>query len=192
MTTNETGANVAAFMMFLLGNDISELNAWMRLGHSENPEWRPDLRGANLKGRIIQGAILTHARLDGADLSGTNLNGADLTCASLRGAILENAIMSETILHAADLTGAKASGIHLQEADMQRATLTDADLTGADLTNAKIDQTPAEWMTVKGLETIKGLPHGLRADAFSCALMTALKMFTGTSNRPAEADEATD
>jgi uncharacterized protein YjbI with pentapeptide repeats len=81
--------------------DIDEWNRW----RAEDPEFRPDLSGADLHGANLLLADLTYAILRGADLTLANLKGADLRYADLRGANLVGALMIGTDFQGADLTG---------------------------------------------------------------------------------------
>jgi uncharacterized protein YjbI with pentapeptide repeats len=85
---------------------------------SENPNIRPDLRGA-----ALGHADLCHADLTGADLRSAFLRSADLCNADLTGA---------------DLSWAHLSGANLTRAVLTGATICNADLTGADLRSAHL------------------------------------------------------
>jgi hypothetical protein len=108
----------------LLKQGVAAWNAW----RDENPEIRPDLRGADLLGANLGGANLIKANLDEAymamaflveaDLSDAHLIGADLFGASLMGAVLSRAI--------------------LRGANLMAAALLNTDLTGADLTGCRV------------------------------------------------------
>ena len=143
----------------LLKKGVAAWNAW----RDENPDIRPDLRGADLCGADLSGANLSEADLSGANLSeanlsGANLSGANLSGADLTGANLSGANLSGANLSGANLTGrtsarrtsarrtsagrtsrgANLSGANLSGADLQAATLVETDLTGADLTGCRI------------------------------------------------------
>jgi uncharacterized protein YjbI with pentapeptide repeats len=53
---------------------VAAWNAW----RAENPNIRPDLRGAVLNRTDLRGADLSEANLEGAALTGANLSGANL------------------------------------------------------------------------------------------------------------------
>ena len=143
---------------------VQKWNAW----RAENPDARPDLKGADLSGAdltradltgadltravlrhahlsgaVLTGANLMFANLSGANLSGANLSGANLSGAHLSGGHLRHAHLSGAVLtgahlRRADLSGADLSGADLTLADLTRADLSGADLTGADLTRADL------------------------------------------------------
>jgi hypothetical protein len=142
-------------------DDIAQLmkgvdawNAWRQ----ENPDFLPDLSGADLRKANLSQANLTFANLGGADLSGANLRkanltganlnpsnrsvallrGADLTCANLSGAMLNTANLSQANLTFANLSGADLSEAHLGGADLTCANLSGANLRHADLIGATL------------------------------------------------------
>jgi hypothetical protein len=118
----------------ILKQSVDAWNAWRK----ENPDIRPDLRGA----------ILSGANLREADLSGANLREADLSGANLVGAIVVSANLSEANLsgadhHGANLSGASfymanLSGADLRGANLYGTTLVDTNLAGADFTGCYI------------------------------------------------------
>ncbi len=186
MTTNEIKESPPLLSDFIheCFIDASGWNQARQKYEEIDEEWIPDLRDIDLRGVRVRtldtddvGLNLSHVVLEGADLSYSSLYRADLTCAHMRGATLTRVDMRNTILDEANLTNAKASSVHMKGADLRGAMLKGADLTDADMTDADVDQTPAEWATVTGLETIKGLPHGLRADAFATAMMSVIGEF---------------
>jgi hypothetical protein len=96
----------------LLTQGVAAWNAW----RDENPDIRPDLRGANLIG---------------ADLKGANLSGADLANVDLRVANLSNTNLSEANFSDGDLSGANLSEAYLSGANLSGANLSNADLSKA-------------------------------------------------------------
>ena len=100
-------------------------DAWKRW-REDNPNVRPDLRGANLEKANLAGYDLSRTNFEGANLSNANLSwvnateadfpnvdlsysrfiGADLGKVDLRGAKLANSNGSDSFLVYADLTGA--------------------------------------------------------------------------------------
>ena len=99
--------------------DIEIWNKWRQ----ENPDIRPDLRGADLSEANLQQADLQGVILKDANLSGADLNKANLMGAKLRGADLSRA----------DISGTNLSGTNLSGADLCEANLSRADLNLAQL-----------------------------------------------------------
>ena len=112
-------------------------DAW-NVWRDENPEIRPDLKGADLVGAdlikanqaMLSRTDLTWADFAGADLAGAFFTGADLSWADFTGADLTKAQLNGAMLGAADLRKAILVGANLQWANLTEADLTDADLTG--------------------------------------------------------------
>lgn len=157
---------------------VQAWNQWRR----DNPEARPEfrgaklgqatLRGADLSRAILVGADLAGADLSGANLIGVNLIGADLSGANLKGATIKDAFLFEADLCGANLAGADLSGADLSEANLDSANLGAADLgeaflwkaelRGARLTEANFRKASvgatsfalADLRTVKGLATV--------------------------------------
>ena len=129
----------------ILKQSVDAWNAWRK----ENPDIRPDLRGA----------ILSGANLREADLSGANLREADLSGANLVGAIVVSANLSEANLsgadhHGANLSGASfymanLSGADLRGANLYGTTLVDTNLAGADFTGCYIYGVSAWHLTLE-------------------------------------------
>jgi uncharacterized protein YjbI with pentapeptide repeats len=109
---------------------VQRWNAW----RDDNPEVKPDLRGANLLGASLDNANLIWAKLDGALLAG-----ADLRSASLVGAELREAHLCWADLGGANLMGAALIGANLTGADLRGANLDLADCAGANLSGAALD-----------------------------------------------------
>jgi hypothetical protein len=125
--------------MLLMANDehvamlkkgVEAWNKWRR----DNPDIRPDVRGANLSGANLSEADLSAANLSGANLSEADLSGADLRAANLSGANLNGADLTR-----ANLSGARLSGAHLSGAKLVRAFLGDASLRGTNLCGAVLE-----------------------------------------------------
>jgi hypothetical protein len=89
-------------------SDVDDWNGW----RSDDPAFRPDLSGADLRAANLAVADLRHANLRGADLTLANLKGADLRWADMRAANLVGAQ-----LIGADLLGADLSGTDLRTAE---------------------------------------------------------------------------
>jgi uncharacterized protein YjbI with pentapeptide repeats len=123
----------------LLKKGAAAWNDWRK----ENPDIRPDLRGARLAGANLGKTNLTDMDLSGAYLLGTDLrkahlSGANLSGADLRAATLIEATLIETNLTGADLGKANLSGAELRVADLSKANLSAATLTRADLRGARL------------------------------------------------------
>ncbi|GAB4437580.1 MAG: hypothetical protein Kow00120_04930 [Anaerolineae bacterium] len=131
------------------------------------PEWRPDLRQADLTvtpseapRRGLEAKLLrdpsewqpgksnwaeearfvdfSRADLTGADLRALDLSGANLSGAKLGNARLEGAQLRRTDLSGADLTGADLRGVDCFEANLSGANLGGAALAGANLLGADV------------------------------------------------------
>jgi Pentapeptide repeats (8 copies) len=113
----------------LLKQGVGTWNAW----RNENPDIRPDLRGANLSR-----ADLSTANLREADLRRADFREADLREADLRGANLSEANLRWAYLWRADLSKADLSGANLVKATLLQARLYDAKLGEADLSNTSV------------------------------------------------------
>jgi uncharacterized protein YjbI with pentapeptide repeats len=126
---------------------VSKWNAW----RAEQPNVKPDLRGAELgradfTGANLRSCDLSAANLSGADittadlrianLSGAYLNGAGLVGANLIGSCLRNAYLRQAHLCTAYLCGADLTGVDLREADLSNADLSGANLSDANLSGA--------------------------------------------------------
>ena len=123
----------------ILKQGVDTWNEWRK----ENPEIRPDLRGANLNKTILKGANLSTANLkrshmSGADLRETDLSRADLTKATISEFSLPADIIWRANLCQANLTGASLRGADLRGANLANAIFRGADSSEADLTNANI------------------------------------------------------
>lgn len=123
-----------------------------------NPEFIPDLIGAdlhkrrldcfNLRRADLREAHLDKAHLAYADLRDANLSQATLThailcCAKLcdtklRRADLGNARLEDALLKRADLSKASLYNSKMERTDLRGANLSDAFLNGANLDNAKL------------------------------------------------------
>jgi uncharacterized protein YjbI with pentapeptide repeats len=114
----------------ILAKGVETWNAW----RDGNPDFRPDLTGADL----------TSANLGGANLCGADLRGADLSLANLTGAMLSGADLSLAVLSRADLTRAgleraNLTDVNLRLANLTGATLLSANLDGTNLTRANLN-----------------------------------------------------
>lgn len=128
----------------LLLKSVSEWNEVRKA----NPDFKPDLREADLRGAVLCEANLFNAdlrqsQLRNADLRRTNLgkadlSGANLSMADLRGAVLSRANLFEAILRRADLRNAVLSEAVLGGANLLEASLSGADLRGANLFEADL------------------------------------------------------
>jgi len=125
----------------LLKKGVDAWNKW----RGENPNIRPDLRGANLRGANLRGADLREANvreanLRQANLRGANLRGANLRQANLRGATLRRANLREAVLREADLREANLSGATLRRANLRGADLRRGKLRRANLGRANLEE----------------------------------------------------
>lgn len=122
----------------------------------KNPDWRPELEGANLQGANLSGfdlgrAFLRSAKLTNSQLIDANLEAANLSLAiaidaTFQGANLFNANLSMIELISSDLSNANLSESNLASAilvnsiftntNFERALLTNADFANSDLNNA--------------------------------------------------------
>ncbi|MEM9853522.1 MAG: pentapeptide repeat-containing protein [Pseudomonadota bacterium] len=147
------------------------LGAWKAQLRAQ-PDYRPDLRGADLRGADLSELDLQHARLEnaemqGADLWGANMQGAvllgaemqgaDLTGAKMQGAVLRGAKMQGAVLFKAEmqgavLLGAEMQGAVLRGANMQGADLVQAEMQGADLWGANMQGADLEGATLKSTD----------------------------------------
>jgi hypothetical protein len=113
----------------------SGVRLW-NLWREDEPQTRPDLRGADLSGANLSKANLSHANLREANLSHANLGGAGLGYANLSKADLNWTQLSGADLMSADLFEAQLFEANLSEADLWGADLGRANLRGADLSGA--------------------------------------------------------
>jgi uncharacterized protein YjbI with pentapeptide repeats len=118
------------------------------------PDFKPDLRGAdlceaNLSGADLNGVDLRDATLSGSNLSESNLCGANLRGAnlgmdsfsrstSLQGAILCMANLRGANFINANLSGADLRGANLIKANFSRAKLFMSDFSGSDFRESEV------------------------------------------------------
>lgn len=112
---------------------------------SENPDLRPDLRGADLRDAVLAGANLSQAELRGAllaraDLQRVDFSGADLGETLLCWADLGDAVLLRASLIGSDLTGADLSGANLDHAECAQANFTGARLDRVTLGHARLEE----------------------------------------------------
>ena len=112
---------------------------------SENPDLRPDLRGADLRDTALAGANLSQADLRGAllaraDLQRVDFSGADLAETLLCWADLGGAVLLGAGLIGSDLTGADLAGANLNHAECAQAHFTGARLDRAVLDHARLEE----------------------------------------------------
>lgn len=130
-----------AAQLELLCSSVERWNAY----RSENPDLRPDLRGADLCDAALAGGNLSQADLRGAllaraDLQTAEFEGANLCDAWLCWADLDGASLLGAGLVGADLTGAELSGANLYHADCAQASFTGARLDRATLDQARLEE----------------------------------------------------
>ncbi len=107
-------------------------NQWRK----DNPNFKPNLRSADLSGANLEGVNLEYA-----NLIRTNFTGANLSNANLRYVNLSDANLANTNL----------SGVDLWSANLDRTNLSDANLTGANL--EKVDLESANLTGVRFIKT---------------------------------------
>ncbi len=130
----------------ILEQSVAAWNKWC----NDNPDIRPDLRGADLRGTYhrgadLRGADFSGANLSGADLSEAKLSSANLSGTDLSGAYLRGADLSEADLSRAKLSRADLSGIDLSGANLSGTDLSGGDLSGTDLSEAKLSRADLSW-----------------------------------------------
>ncbi|HWE40066.1 MAG TPA: pentapeptide repeat-containing protein [Isosphaeraceae bacterium] len=115
--------------------------AWCEALRAEDPDWRADLREANLAGLDLSHRDLRRAILSGADLKGADLTSADLRAAKLRGTDLEGATLDLADLRRAHFDQANLSRAELYGAKLRGARLLETRVEGTDLREARIGNT---------------------------------------------------
>lgn len=119
-------------------------NQWRK----ENPDVKPNLRGAvladanleraNLEYANLIRANLTHTNLSNANLRYANLSDAGLRQANLSGVDLWNANLDRTDLLDANLTGANLEDVDLESAILTGVCFVEANLTEVDLSESNL------------------------------------------------------
>lgn len=165
------------------------------------PEWRPDLRQADLTvtlaeapRRGLEAKLLrdpsewqpgrsnwaeearfvdfSRADLTGADLRALDLSGANLSGANLGNARLEGAQLRRTDLSGADLTGADLRGTDCFEADLSGATLNGAALAGANLLGADVSADALSEAVINETTLLPdGNPFGASESAWTARIL---------------------
>lgn len=120
----------------LLHHGVEAWNRW----RSQNPNLRPNLRGAYLNHLDLRWADLHDADLRFAFFFYSDLTEADLCGASLFGADLIHANLEAADLRFASLQGAYLSRANLNYADLREADLRGAFLYGAEFYGAALPQ----------------------------------------------------
>ncbi len=154
---------------------------------SSAAEWsrkRKKLGTTDIEGTGDRKLNLQKKSFSGKDLHQFRFWNCELPNAKFRRSNLNNSTFSECSLTWADLTEANCANVrfnrvHMQEVNLSGASLVGAEfwevyldgaiLEGADFSHAifrevKFDQSVEMLATVKGLETVRGLPRGLYAD----------------------------
>ena len=164
----------------LLKRLVTEWNAY----RNANPEWKPDLKGANLGGADLSGANLSAADLSEANLRGANLQGVILSGADLRGADLRGADLIGAGLYGANLGGADLREANLSGADLIRADLKGANLGGADLREANLRLADLHGADLRGADlrraymlkaNINGAIFGEDVPSYDATLLPRIK-----------------
>jgi hypothetical protein len=139
MTTREFTGNQDH--LEILKQGVEAWNRW----RAENPDVRPDLRGADLFMANLSQANLRGADLRQADLARARLYRADFSQADLRGANLSQANLVGANLRGADLGGANLDGAIREEAPPASAIREEASPTSAPTAEAPLEEaSPAE------------------------------------------------
>lgn len=147
----------------ILERGVKEWNEW----RDEQPEVRPDLKGAKLRHAKLSGANIrgfvdaNTANLGNADLRNAKLHSADLGYVNLRAADLSNAELSRANLHSADLRNAKLSGAYLPAAYFSRVDLSNADLGAAELGNADLNNANLSHLLSRSQWHLIGAPQDI-------------------------------
>jgi uncharacterized protein YjbI with pentapeptide repeats len=133
-------------------------NAWCAAARARNPDWRADLRGANLAGLELSYMDFRRAILSGADLRAANCSGSNFRSASLRGADLEKASLDRADLRRANLNSANLSHAQLWSAKLESTHFFETRVEGTQLGHARIGNT--YFVDVKidaavGLESVR-------------------------------------
>jgi len=115
-----------------LKEGVEPWNQWRK----QNPEIRPDLRGARAEWTNLDQANLTWASLQGAYLLNASLLSANFSRANLEGAYFIGATLIRANLSDANLQGAHLHGVNLHKARLDGANLTKASLFHANLSEA--------------------------------------------------------
>lgn len=127
----------------ILKKGIEIWNEWRK----ENPDIKPDLRGADLQKINLEKAILVNADLRGADLRGANLDGIisgtdrRKTLDRRRNDSLGASIRPKEDRRQEERRGMDLRGANLQGADLRGANLREANLIGAIFIEVDIDST---------------------------------------------------
>ena len=118
----------------ILKQGVASWNKWRK----ENPNIRPELRGADLAGTNLSGANFAGADLNEADLTAADIHEADLTEAKLFRAIIVSTNLDKARLNLADLTAAELTAAKLVASNLTGAKLVASNLTAANLTTANL------------------------------------------------------
>lgn len=137
----------------ILQSGVEAWNQWRK----QNPDLRPDLKGAVLREANLSKADLREADFKEAHLFLAYLNEADLSDANLSGANLIKTYLSGADLSRADLRKADFFEADLYEADLSKADLYEADLSRTDLRGANFSGAyllgTVLWLAIVGATT---------------------------------------
>ena len=134
-TLLETRQDVEAVMQ-MIGS-----RAKSRIALERRPDFRLDLRGADLPNTQFLGADLSNAMFHYSNLSGANFADTDLTNAflfysDLSQALFHNVTFTRTRFWVANLSGGMLQDADLSRTDFRNANLSDANLIRANLSGA--------------------------------------------------------
>ncbi len=110
----------------ILKQGVAVWNQWRK----NNPNIKPDLKGADLRSAILQLSTLKGVNLSQTNLTDTDLKGADLWYANLTGVDLRGA----------DLRGANLWGANFSQTQVFGANFQGAILTGVCILDWKVDK----------------------------------------------------
>jgi hypothetical protein len=134
-------------------------NEWSAALRAQDPDWRPDLRDANLAGLQLFGADLRRAILSGANLKGADLTYCDLRAAKFRGAGLEGATLNSVDLRYANFDRANLTGVSLRNAKLRGARFLETRVDGASFSEARIGNTYFVDVKLDGASDLAKVNH---------------------------------
>ncbi|HRH23526.1 MAG TPA: pentapeptide repeat-containing protein [Candidatus Magasanikbacteria bacterium] len=123
------------------------------------------LPGIDFHGESLGAILLLRGDFSGANFSNCEMESSHLEMGNFSKANFENAHLVQAVMCDSNFRNASFRG-----ANIRGGFLFNSDITGADLTDSSMDRDNFETFsvamlaTVKGLETVRGLPHGLYAD----------------------------
>ena len=134
-------------------------NAWCDALRSVDPDWRADLRDANLAGLRLSGLDLRRAVLSGADLRNAALHDCDLRAAKFRGANLAGAALSHGTLRRANFAQANLQETSFNWSRLEGARFCQAQMQGCSLLNSRIGNSYFLDLDLSGVEGLETVAH---------------------------------